>query len=62
MGENKAYYRSLVDKLIKASNIISSSSTRSSGNYVTVTQAISDAFITYRKNHRKEKIRRLFYE
>jgi len=53
--------KSLVDKLIKASQKIHQSSLRGSGNYITISKSISDIIHKIeRKGIRKDKINRLF--
>lgn len=55
--------KSLVDKLMEASNKIYKSSLIGSGNYITVNKAISDIIHKIdRKRIRKDKIKRLLNE
>ena len=53
--------KSLVDKLLKASQKIHQSSLRGTGNYITVNKTISDIIYKIdRPKIRKTKIKRLF--
>ena len=55
--------KSLVDKLLEASNKIYKSSLIGSGNYITVNKTISDIIYKIdRPKIRKKKIKRLFDE
>lgn len=55
--------KSLVDKLLKASQQIHQSSLRGPGNYITVNSNIADIINKLeRQKNRKDKIKRLFNE
>lgn len=57
--------KDLIDRLLKASEIIHKTSTRGSGNYIVTSPTISqmiNSIYTERANDRKEKINRLFDE
>jgi hypothetical protein len=54
--------KSLVDKLIEASQKIHQSSLRGSGNYILTSPVIADMINKYKSEFRKEKIKRLFNE
>jgi|LauGreDrversion4_2_1035121.scaffolds.fasta_scaffold420850_3 hypothetical protein len=54
--------KSLVDKLLEASQKIQKSSTRGSGNYILTSPVIADFINKYKSEFRKEKIKRLFNE
>ena len=52
--------KELIDKLLKASEMIHKSST--SGNYMVVSPAVADVINGFKRGSRKEKIKRLFNE
>jgi hypothetical protein len=52
--------KSLVDKLLQASQKIQQSSLRGSGNYILTSPVIADMINKYKSEFRKEKIKRLF--
>jgi hypothetical protein len=56
--------KELIDKILKASEIINKSSRRSPANYMVVSpsvaQMIQDSYNEYKSGFRKEKIKKLF--
>ncbi len=56
--------KDLVDKLLKASELIHKSTIKGSADYLitspNVSQMIQDVYIEQRSNYRKEKIRKIF--
>lgn len=52
--------KSLVDKLLQASAIITNNTRRGSSNYMLVSKSISDVINGFRRSNRKEKIMRIF--
>jgi hypothetical protein len=52
--------KSLVDKLLKASQKIHQSSLRGSGNYITVNSTIASMISKLKSERRIDKIKRLF--
>ena len=54
--------KELIDKLLKASEIIHKASTKGGGNYMVVSKAVADVITGFKRVSRKEKIKRLFNE
>jgi hypothetical protein len=52
--------KELIDKLLKASEIIHKASTKGSGNYMVVSPAVADVINGFKRGSRKEKIKKLF--
>lgn len=52
--------KDLIDKILKASAIINTASTRGSGNYMVVSSVVADVITGFRRSNRKEKIMRIF--
>lgn len=52
--------KELIDKLLKASEMIHKASTKGSGNYMVVSKAVADVITGFKRGSRKEKIKKLF--
>lgn len=52
--------KDLIDKLLKASETIHKSSTKGSANYMVVSKEVANIINGFKRNIRKEKIKRLF--
>jgi hypothetical protein len=52
--------KDLIDKLLKASETIHKSSTKGSANYMVVSPDVANIINGFKRNIRKEKIKRLF--
>ena len=52
--------KELIDKLLKASEMIHKASTKGSGNYMVVSPAVADIITGFKRDSRKEKIKKLF--
>jgi len=52
--------KELIDKLLKASEIIHKASTKGSANYMVVSPAVADIITGFKRGSRKEKIKKLF--
>jgi hypothetical protein len=54
--------KELINKLLKASEMIHKASTKGSANYMVVSKAVADVINGSKRGSRKEKIKRLFNE
>ena len=52
--------KDLIDKLLKASETIHKASTKGSANYMVVSKEVANIINGFKRNIRKEKIKRLF--
>jgi hypothetical protein len=52
--------KELIDKLLKASEMIHKASTKGSANYMVVSPAVADVINGFKRGSRKEKIKKLF--
>ena len=52
--------KELIDKLLKASEIIHKASTKGSANYMVVSAAVANVINGFKRGSRKEKIKKLF--
>lgn len=52
--------KELIDKLLKASEMIHKASTKGIGNYMVVSPTVADVINGFKRGSRKEKIKRLF--
>jgi hypothetical protein len=52
--------KELINKLLKASEMIHKASTKGSANYMVVSPAVADVINDFKRGSRKEKIKKLF--
>jgi hypothetical protein len=52
--------KELINKLLKASEMIHKASTKGSTNYMVVSPAVADVINGFKRGSRKEKIKKLF--